>query len=311
MVELDQVSKNFGDRKVLDEISLELKSGEIHGFLGPNGAGKSTTIKIILGLLRPESGSVKLFGESLSETFPKKAYRVGVLPEFPPLYEDMITEEYFEFLYQLKYPQKLSKTELNQLIEDFELQESRGRLIKNLSRGNKQKIALAQAFLGRPEIVILDEPTLGLDPENIVRVREIIKKVAKNCTVFLSSHLLNEVQLLCDRVTIINQGKIQLSRSVSELSNLFAMDKQFSLKTRNEITSDDLVELKQRFQLQFLGQEDHYWRFQGDLDDEKKSELFQFLGNKDLGVLDAHWKEVNLEQIYLKTLKGDYEVPRQ
>lgn len=308
MVELDQVSKKFGDRKVLNGINLQLQAGEIHGFLGPNGAGKSTTIKIILGLLKPDGGSVKIFGKQINQIFPKLAHKIGVLPEFPPLYEDLILEDYFKFLYGLKHKEKMSSKKLDEIIDEFELHALKGRLLKNYSRGNKQKVALAQAFLGKPEIVILDEPTVGLDPENIVKVREIIKRAAKDCTVFLSSHLLSEMQILSEKITIINEGKILLSKRTDELAQMFETENQFMLKTKEDMDSGDIEDLKTKFRLKFMGQEDHYWQFQGDLDDQEKSELFQFLGSRSLGVLDAHWKEVNLEQVYLKTLRGENEI---
>ncbi|WP_226393604.1 ABC transporter ATP-binding protein [Ructibacterium gallinarum] len=217
-IEIDGLTKNYGTNKALDHISFSVKKGEIMGFLGPNGAGKSTTMNILTGYLAPSSGKVRIDGTDISENPAETRRKIGYLPEFPPLYTDMTVKEYLNFVYDLKGIKKADKgAHLRKVMEKVRVTEVKGRLIRNLSKGYKQRVGLAQALIGDPEVLVLDEPTVGLDPKQILEIREVISELGKNRTVILSTHILQEVSAVCDSYTIINHGKIVASGRMDEL----------------------------------------------------------------------------------------------
>lgn len=209
MIEISNLVKKYGNHVAVDDISFTVEPGKIYGFLGPNGAGKSTTMNMITGYLGVTSGSITINGHDiLSE--PEEAKRcIGYLPEIPPLYVDMTVMEYLQFVAELKKIPKAERTEaIEKAMELTKLVDVSGRMIKNLSKGYKQRVGLAQAVLGFPEIIILDEPTVGLDPVQIIEIRDLIKELGKEHTVILSSHILSEIQEVCDYVFIISKGKL-------------------------------------------------------------------------------------------------------
>jgi len=209
MVQIKNLVKSYGKIKALDDISFSVKKGEILGFLGDNGAGKSTTLNIITGYLYPGEGTVKIDGEDVLENPLKARKKIGYLPEIPPLYLDMTVLSYLKFVYDLKKIKTENKEEhIEKICEKVGISDVKGRLIKNLSKGYKQRVGLASALLGDPPIIILDEPSVGLDPRQVVQMRELIKNLGKEHTVVLSSHILSEVQEICSRILIINKGKI-------------------------------------------------------------------------------------------------------
>ena len=218
-IEIKNLTKNYGSKKVLDNLCFNVKKGEVMGFLGPNGAGKSTTMNIICGYLASSSGSVSVYGVDTAE-FPMKAkQKIGYLPEIPPLYTDMTVEEYLDFVYDLKKVKASKKAHLRKVMEKVRIYDVKGRLIKNLSKGYKQRVGLAQALIGDPQVLILDEPTVGLDPRQIMEIREVICELGKERTVILSTHILQEVIAVCDSYTIINGGKIVSSGSMQEFTD--------------------------------------------------------------------------------------------
>ncbi len=232
-IEVNHISKGYSGRKILDDISFNVSKGSIHGFLGPNGAGKSTTIKIICGLLSADSGDVEVCGKSIfkSNKFKKQ---IGVLPENPPLYLDMLVRDYLSFVLDL-YFKTNKKEKIDKVLEQVGIQNVSNRLIGNLSKGYKQKVGIAQALVTEPEILILDEPTVGLDPHAVIEIRELIQNLKKENTILLSSHQLHEVGLICDEITIINQGKILESGSMDKVMN------SLNRSTYIEIVSDHLI----------------------------------------------------------------------
>ena len=209
MIEIQNLTKSFGQIKAVNDISFTVEKGEILGFLGPNGAGKSTTMNIITGFMPSTEGTVKVCGFDIMENPKEVKKRIGYLPEQPPLYMDMTVTEYLKFVADLKdVNKKQIKNQISDVMELVKLVDVRGRLIKNLSKGYKQRVGLAQALLGNPEVLVLDEPTVGLDPKQIIEIRKLIKALGKQHTIILSSHILPEVSAVCEKVVIINKGKI-------------------------------------------------------------------------------------------------------
>lgn len=218
MIEVHDLVKYYGDHVAVDHLSFKVEKGQIYGFLGPNGAGKTTTMNIMTGYIGPTEGKVIINGHNILEE-PEKAKRsIGYLPEHPPLYTDMTPREYLEFAAELKgLDTDESESSVDKVIEMTKIDDVQDRLIRNLSKGYRQRVGLAQAILGLPEILILDEPTVGLDPKQIHEIRELIRSLAKEHTIILSSHILSEVQEVCDHVLIIHHGKLVATGTPEEL----------------------------------------------------------------------------------------------
>ena len=221
MIEVKDLVKKYGSHLAVDHLSFTLESGKIYGFLGPNGAGKSTTMNIMTGYLGATQGSVLIDGHDILKEPEEAKKHIGYMPELPPLYMDMTVQEYFEFAAELKkLPKEKRKSDISEVMKLTRLQDVSDRLIKNLSKGYKQRGGLAQAILGFPEIIILDEPTVGLDPKQIIEVRELIRTLSKKHTVILSSHILAEVREVCDYILIISKGKLVASDTPENLELL-------------------------------------------------------------------------------------------
>lgn len=218
LIEIHHLMKRYGNNLAVNDLNLTLEPGHIYGFLGPNGAGKSTTMNIITGYIGATSGEVLINGHDINKE-PEQAKKcIGYLPEIPPLYPDMTVEEYMKFAAELKQIDKrMREVEIRQAMELTKITDVKMRLIKNLSKGYKQRVGLAQAVLGFPEIIILDEPTVGLDPKQIIEIRDLMKSLSKKHTVILSSHILSEVSAVCDYVFIISKGKLVAADTVENL----------------------------------------------------------------------------------------------
>jgi ABC-2 type transport system ATP-binding protein len=208
MISVKNLTKKYGNNKALDDISFEIKKGEIVGFLGPNGAGKSTTMNIVTGYLSYDSGEIEIDGANVLENPKEAKKKIGYLPEIPPLYLDMTPVEYLNFLCELKNVKFNKKAHVDEICDLVQLGEMKNRLIKKLSKGYRQRVGFAGALIGNPEILILDEPTVGLDPNQIIEIRKLILRLSKDHTVILSSHILQEITAVCERIIIINRGKI-------------------------------------------------------------------------------------------------------
>ncbi len=230
MIDIKDLVKCYGDKKAVNGISFHVSKGEVLGFLGPNGAGKSTTMNIITGYLSSTSGAVKVNGHDILEE-PEEAKKcVGYLPELPPLYLDMTVLEYLSFMCDLKkVPKNNRKEHLAKILSMVRITDVADRLIGNLSKGYKQRVGIAQALVGDPQILILDEPTVGLDPNQILEIRRLVKNLAKNHTIIISSHILSEIQAMCDRVVIINKGKVAAIDTISDMSARIAGSTKLSL----------------------------------------------------------------------------------
>ncbi len=237
MIEISNLVKKYGDHVAVNNLSLTVKPGKIYGLLGPNGAGKSTTMNIVTGYIGADSGTVKINGYDIFEQ-PEEAKKcIGYLPEIPPLYVDMTVYEYLKFAAELK---KLDRSKRKEMIADAMemtgITDVANRLIKNLSKGYRQRVGFAQAVLGYPEIIILDEPTVGLDPKQIIEIRDLIKKLGEEHTVILSSHILTEISAVCDHVFIISKGKLVASDATENLINLMSKNQEIDIVLKSDET---------------------------------------------------------------------------
>jgi ABC-2 type transport system ATP-binding protein len=230
MIKVENLVKRYGGNYALNDVSFEIGEGEIVGLLGPNGAGKSTAMNILTGYLSSTSGSVTVNGIDILEDPIEAKKFIGFLPEQPPLYLEMTVMEYLNFVYDLKACALDREAHLEEIIKWVKLGEVRNRLIKNLSKGNKQRVGIAQALIGDPKVIIFDEPTVGLDPKQILAVRNLIRSLGKKHTVILSTHILAEVQAVCERVIIINQGKLIADEKTSELTRAIEDSYHYEIK---------------------------------------------------------------------------------
>ena len=235
MIEVSNLVKRYGDHTAVDHLSFQIEKGKIYGFLGPNGAGKSTTMNMITGYIASTEGTVTIDGHDILEE-PEKAKKcIGYLPEQPPLYFDMTVLEYMKFAADLKkIPKDKKKSMIEEVMDMVKITDMKNRLIKNLSKGYRQRVGLAQAILGYPEVIILDEPTVGLDPKQIIEIRDLIKSLKKKHTVILSSHILSEVSAVCDYVLIISHGKLVASDTPDNLGKLAAGSNNLNLLVKGE-----------------------------------------------------------------------------
>ena len=243
MIEVKNLTKRYGKITALDDISFTVDTGEVLGFLGPNGAGKSTTMNIITGYISSTSGTVTVDGSEILEEPKKTKQKIGYLPEIPPLYIDMTVRKYLEFMFELKRVKLPKKEHIDEVMQLVGLEKHGSRLIKNLSKGYRQRVGFAQALLGNPPVIILDEPTVGLDPKQIIEIRKLIKSLGKKHTVIFSSHVLSEISATCDRIIIIADGKIIADAKTGELSGVLT-DKRQLLLTAEGSAADIQNELK-------------------------------------------------------------------
>ena len=229
MIKVEHLTKRYGSHCAVKDISFEVNEGEILGFLGPNGAGKSTTMNILTGYLSATDGDVTINGHNILEEPNEAKANIGYLPEIPPLYPDMTVREYLDFMYDLKKCALPRVKHIKEICKVMKIEHVYGRLIKNLSKGYRQRVGMAQALIGNPPVLILDEPTVGLDPNQIIEIRALIKSLGKHHTVILSSHILPEIEAVCDRVVIINRGEIVADDTPANLSDRFSADRRMTV----------------------------------------------------------------------------------
>jgi ABC-2 type transport system ATP-binding protein len=301
---VDKITKLYGGKPVVDSLSFNVGKGSIHGFLGPNGAGKTTTMKIISGVIPPSSGNVYVNGANVQENLIKIKKNLGVLLETPPLYKDLEVREFLKYVCKLHcVPKALLKDYVDYAIKKLDLTTVESRLIGNLSRGYKQRVGVAQAIVYKPQIIILDEPTVGLDPNSVIEMRELIKEIGKEHTVLLSSHLLHEISLICDQVTIINEGLLQASGTMEEIADKIKQNDRINLKLKKwdassetEIRNFDFVK-----ELKVETLKDNYEVLisLNSLADHRE-DISNFVFQKQLGLLEMYQEKINLEKIFLK-----------
>lgn len=230
MVEVKNLTKRYGGIKAVNDISFTVEPGEILGFLGPNGAGKSTTMNIITGYISSTSGTVTIDGYDILENPKEAKSKIGYLPEIPPLYLDMTVRKYLEFMFDLKRVSLPKREHISEVMKIIKISDVQDRIIKNLSKGYKQRVGFAQALLGNPPVLILDEPTVGLDPQQIIEIRNLIKSLGKKHTVIFSSHVLSEISATCDRIIVISNGSLVADAKTSELSSSISGEQKLALE---------------------------------------------------------------------------------
>ena len=313
MIEIQNVSKRYGSKWAVKDATFTIKKGEILGFLGRNGAGKSTTMNIVTGYLSATSGRVLIDGHDILEE-PREAKRhIGYLPEIPPLYMDMTVDEYLRFVCSIKdVKPSYVKTHLDDITELIRITDVRKRLIKNLSKGYKQRVGMAQALVGNPEVVILDEPTVGLDPKQIIEIRKLIKELGEDHTVVLSSHILHEVADVCERVVIINQGTIVAQDSLENLTKNISDTFRFRLRVEGperEVTKA-IREIPGTRSVEQMGVKEpgtFDLLVESDRDTDIRRPLFTTLSKMGYPILMLRPMDIELEDIFLQltTDKGE------
>ena len=305
MIEVTGLSKRYGTHLAVNDVSFSIDKGEVIGFLGPNGAGKSTIMNILTGYLSLTRGKVEIDGYDITE-YPEDAKkRIGYLPEIPPLYIDMKVREYLNFIYDLKKVKFPKKPHIDEILKLVKVDNVQNRLIKNLSKGYRQRVGFAQALIGNPDVLILDEPTVGLDPKQIIEIRNLIARLGKNHTIILSSHILSEIQAVCKRVIIINKGQIIADDTPENLSNKLSSD--HSLVARvvggEQEMLDALSTVKDVKSVTSLGRkEDGSFDFliEPETGSDVRAEVFKRVASRGKVLLSLTSNKVSLEQIFLR-----------
>ncbi len=306
MIEVKELCKEYGNLKAIENVTFSIRKGDVVGFLGPNGAGKSTTMKIITGFMAPSSGSASIAGFDVFENPIEVKKRIGYLPEIPPVYSDMFVRDYLKYVAKLK---QVDKTKINSFvdraIEKTNLNAVSTRLIHNLSKGFKQRVGIAQAIVSDPEVLILDEPTVGLDPKQVAEIRDLIKELKGQHTIVLSTHILPEVQATCERVVIINKGKIVAQDTIQNLSSLEKGQGRVFVKLRKEI--QDLGSLLKDVAgvLEVdSGANKKEWKIGYKGDEEIIDQLSSKIVSNGLGLIELSPSKVDLEDVFLKLTYG-------
>jgi ABC-2 type transport system ATP-binding protein len=291
-IEVKNISKNYGAQKALDNISFSIKKGEIVGFLGPNGAGKSTLMKILTTYITADEGEAKVNGHDVSNDTKNVQKSVGYLPEHNPLYLDLYIREYLAFNADIY---KVSKSRIEEVIQLTGLTPESSKKIGQLSKGYRQRVGLACALLHDPEVLILDEPTTGLDPNQLVEIRELIKNIGKNKTVFLSTHIMQEVEAICERVIIINNGKLVTDKNLNTLVKEQA-EQTIEVEFDQMLSSTDFASLENLTNTKKIN--DFTWELTFESDEDKRGKVFDFAQEKGFKILQLSLKNKNLEQIF-------------
>lgn len=303
MVEVKDLCKNYGPVHAIDHVSFSLKKGDVVGFLGPNGAGKSTTMKIITGFMAPTSGEAKVEGFDVFEYPIEVKKRIGYLPETPPVYSDMFVRDYLNYVAELKKvePSKI-KAFVDSAIEKTHLESVANRLIGVLSKGFRQRVGIAQALVSHPELLVLDEPTVGLDPKQVAEIRDLIKKLRGEHTIILSTHILSEVQAVCDRAIIINKGRIVAEDSIANLGQLEKGSAALKVRLRSEADLNSLLAPIQGL----IGVEGKGldWEIKFNGDDQVHDEILAKLVQSKSGLIEFLPKKMDLEDVFLKLTYG-------
>lgn len=309
MIEINNLVKKYGDHVAVDDLSLTVEPGKIYGFLGPNGAGKSTTMNIITGYLGATSGKVKINGHDIFKE-PEEAKKcIGYLPEIPPLYVDMTVREYLDFVAELKKLEKsLRKRYVEEAMETTGITDVSNRMIRNLSKGYRQRVGFAQAILGYPEIIILDEPTVGLDPKQIIEIRELIRKLGEKHTVILSSHILTEISAVCDHVFIISKGKLVASDATENLVSLMSGAQEIEVTVRTDASEaqKELASITEVSKVEVKNENAGELIVYANKGADVREDVFRTLAEKHFAVLEMHTIEKSLEDVFLEiTQEGE------
>ena len=307
MITVKNVTKKYGKFKAVDNISFEINDGEIIGLLGPNGAGKSTTMNILTGFIEPTEGEVIINGYNISKK-PKKAKKcIGYMPEGVPLYKDMTVKEFITYMAELKgVKREQIKESVEQAIQDTWLQNVKKVLIRNLSKGYKQRVSMAGALVGNPEIIILDEPTVGLDPKQIIEIRNLIKKLGKNHTLIISSHILSEISQICEKVIIINKGQIVAVDSPEHLEDTVNVEDAINIIVEDANNKMENIEIKGAKKIDLIKKNDDNtkeYRIIPEKDYDIRKTIFSDLAKENITIFELKKPEITLEEAFMDLIK--------
>ena len=310
MIEIKNVTKKYANIKAVDNISFDVKDGEIVGFLGPNGAGKTTTMNMITGFIEPTEGQIIINNYDISKKANKAKKQIGYMPEGIPLYTDLTAKEFVNYMAELKGVKKKERKEIVQkILEETGLKDVKNKLIRNLSRGYKQRVSLAGALVGNPEVIILDEPTVGLDPKQITEIRTLIKELGKKHTVILSSHILSEVSQICERVIIINNGKIiaidtpENLESKTKEKNTIIVTVEDSKENMNSI-KDKITEIEDIKLLKENQDGSKQYSITSAQEVDLRKKLFEVLPKEEITILELKKSETSLEDAFIKLINS-------
>ncbi|MBE6662086.1 MAG: ATP-binding cassette domain-containing protein [Ruminococcaceae bacterium] len=313
MIKIEHLVKNYGNLSAVDDVSFEIESGEVVGLLGPNGAGKSTMMNILTGYLSATSGVVEIGGHSVLDEPLAVKKQVGYLPEQPPLYLDMTVEEYLNFTYELKGCTLNREQHLKEVCDVVKIYDVYKRLIGHLSKGYRQRVGIAQALVGNPEVIIFDEPTVGLDPKQIIEIRNLIRTLGKNHTVILSTHILQEVQAVCDRILIVNKGKIVANELTENITRAVQAGRRFNVKIcgpKSEVLSA-LRELSGVVYAEQLAERDgeaYTYTVESASGTDVRKNLFFTMAQKGFAIVGLETLGMSLEDIFI-TIVDDTDKP--
>ena len=315
MIQVTGLTRRYGSVLAVSDLSFSIKEGEIVGFLGPNGAGKTTTMNMLTGCLRPSAGTIMLGGFDIDTDAAEARKKIGYLPETPPLYPDMTVEEYLDFVYRLKQCKLPQEEHIRQVCTMVGLTDVYGRIIRNLSKGYRQRVGLAQALIGNPDILILDEPTVGLDPKQIIEIRETIRSLGQNHTVILSSHILPEVQAVCDRILVIHHGKIVADGTSAELSERMEGAEQLDMTIEGEPagvlrTLRAVPGVAEAVVTREDGKKSIY-RITAEPDADIRHSVFDALSQNHMPILSMQQVELSLEDIFLELTEAEAVEPEE
>ena len=310
MIEVSNLTKRYGSKIAVDNVSFTVNKGEILGFLGPNGAGKSTTMNILTGYLSASDGSCKVNDFDILENPIEAKRSIGYLPEQPPLYLDMTVKDYLNFVYDLKKTKLPRNEHIAEVCDVVKITDVNHRIIKNLSKGYKQRVGLAQALIGNPEVLVLDEPTVGLDPKQIIEIRNLIKSLSEKHTVILSSHILPEIQAVCDRVIVISKGKLVADDTTANLSKNMSTDRHYTVLIDGPEAEvfKALQGITGMHQVHTLGKrEDGVYEYQVEAEEniDIRREIFKRLAERNWPLLGLRSSELTLEEIFLQLTKDN------
>lgn len=307
MITVKNVTKRYGKFKAIDNISFEINDGEIVGLLGPNGAGKSTTMNILTGFIEPTEGEVIINGYNISKKTKKAKKCIGYMPEGVPLYKDMTVKEFVTYMAELKGVKKDKiKESVEQAIQDTWLQNVRKVLIKNLSKGYKQRVSMAGALVGNPEIIILDEPTVGLDPKQIIEIRNLIKKLGKNHTLIISSHILSEISQICEKVIIINKGQIVAVDSPEHLEDTVNVENAINIIVEDKENKIEKIKIQGAKKIELIKKNDDNtkeYRIIPEKDYDIRKSIFSDLAKENITIFELKRPEITLEEAFMDLIK--------
>lgn len=311
LIEVKNLVKRYGNHTAVDHLSFKVEKGQVYGFLGPNGAGKSTTMNILIGYLSANEGEVLINGHSIFDEPEEAKKYIGYLPELPPLYLDMTVKEYLKFVANLKkIPKAKRESKINEVMQMTRITEMSNRLIKHLSKGYKQRVGFAQAILGEPEIIILDEPTVGLDPKQIIEIRELIKRLGKKHTIILSSHIMQEISAVCDHILIINKGKLVACDTPERLAELNQASNELEMTIRGR--KDEIIPILKsqkkvtRYEIKELTEEKAFHILvKSKKEDDLREVFFHAFAKANCPIIRMQLTSKSLEDIFLNITSGD------